>query len=291
MISPIAPFYADRLYRDLTGADESVHLASFPEADAACIDTELEARMALAQQISSQVLSLRKRERLRVRQPLRRVLVPVLNEQMASRIETMANLIKGEVNVKAIEVVRDGENTEVSIVKRVKPDFKALGPKFGKRMKAVAAAVNALDAEGIAELEREGRVAVNPDDGQGEALVEAAEVAILTDDIPGWLVSSVGGVTVALDISLDDALKGEGLARELVNRVQNLRKDAGLEVTDRIALTVDAAPEVEAVMKDNLDYIADETLANEVRWEAISGAERIELSEGINVALAVTKQD
>ena len=291
MISPIAPFYADRLYRDLTGADESVHLASFPEADAACIDTELEARMALAQQISSQVLSLRKRERLRVRQPLRRVLVPVLNEQMASRIETMANLIKGEVNVKAIEVVRDGENTEVSIVKRVKPDFKALGPKFGKRMKAVAAAVNALDAEGIAELEREGRVAVNPDDGQGEALVEVAEVAILTDDIPGWLVSSVGGVTVALDISLDDALKGEGLARELVNRVQNLRKDAGLEVTDRIALTVDAAPEVQAVMKDNLDYIADETLANEVRWEAISGAERIELSEGINVALAVTKQD
>jgi len=291
MISPIAPFYADRLYRDLTGAEESVHLASFPEADAACIDTELEARMALAQQISSQVLSLRKRERLRVRQPLRRVLVPVLNEQMASRIETMASLIRGEVNVKAIEVVRDGENTEVSIVKRVKPDFKALGPKFGKRMKAVAAAVNALDAEGIDSLEREGRVAVDPADGQGEAVVEATEVAILTDDIPGWLVSSTGGVTVALDISLDDALKGEGLARELVNRVQNLRKDAGLEVTDRIALTVDAAPEVEAVMKDNLDYIADETLANEVRWEAISGAERIELSEGIDVALAVTKQD
>jgi len=291
MISPIAPFYADRLYRDLTGAEESVHLASFPEADAACIDTELEARMALAQQISSQVLSLRKRERLRVRQPLRRVLVPVLNEQMASRIETMASLIRGEVNVKAIEVVRDGENTEVSIVKRVKPDFKALGPKFGKRMKAVAAAVNGLDAEGIATLEREGRVAVNPADGQGEAVVEATEVAILTDDIPGWLVSSTGGVTVALDISLDDALKGEGLARELVNRVQNLRKDAGLEVTDRIALTVDAAPEVEAVMKDNLDYIADETLANEVRWEAISGADRIELSEGIDVALAVTKQD
>ena len=291
MISPIAPFYADLLYRDLTGADESVHLASFPEANPACIDTELEARMALAQQISSQVLSLRKRERLRVRQPLRRVLVPVLNKQMASRIETMANLIKGEVNVKAIEVVQDGKNTEVSIVKRVKPDFKALGPKFGKRMKAVAAAVNALDAEGIAELEREGCVSVNPDDGQGEALVEVSEVAILTDDIPGWLVSSVGGVTVALDISLDDALKGEGLARELVNRVQNLRKDVGLEVTDRIALTVDAAPEVEAVMKDNLDYIAHETLANEVRWEAILGAERIELSEGINVALAVKKQD
>jgi isoleucyl-tRNA synthetase len=291
MISPIAPFYADRLYRDLTGAEESVHLAVFPEPDAACIDTELEARMALAQQISSQVLSLRKRERLRVRQPLRRVLVPVLNEQMASRIETMASLIRGEVNVKAIEVVRDGENTEVSIVKRVKPDFKALGPKFGKRMKAVAAAVNGLNAEGIATLEREGRVAVDPADGQGGAVVEATEVEILTDDIPGWLVSSTGGVTVALDISLDDALKGEGLARELVNRVQNLRKDAGLEVTDRIALTVDAAPEVEAVMKDNLDYIADETLANEVRWEAISGADRIELSEGIDVALAVTKQD
>jgi isoleucyl-tRNA synthetase len=158
-------------------------------------------------------------------------------------------------------------------------------------MKAVAAAVNALDAEGIAALEREGRVAVHPADGQGEAVVEASEVTILTDDISGWLVSSVGGVTVALDISLDDALKGEGLARELVNRVQNLRKDAGLEVTDRIALTVEAAPEVEAVMKDNLDYIADETLANDVRWGEIPGAERIELSEGIDVALAVTKQD
>ncbi|MAI24173.1 MAG: isoleucine--tRNA ligase [Crocinitomicaceae bacterium] len=291
MISPIAPFYADRLYRDLTGSDESVHLASFPEADAACIDSELEARMALAQQISSQVLSLRKRERLRVRQPLRRVLVPVLNEQMASRIETMASLIKGEVNVKAIEVIRDGENPDVSIVKRVKPDFKALGPKFGKRMKAVAAAVNALDAEGIVVLEREGRVAVDPADGLGEAMVEASEVAIMTDDIPGWLVSSIGGVTVALDISLDDTLKGEGLARELVNRVQHMRKEAGLEVTDRIALTVDAAPELEAVMKDNLVYIADETLANEVLWEIIPGADRIELSEGINVALAVTKQD
>ncbi len=291
MISPIAPFYADRLYRDLTGSDESVHLASFPEVDAACIDSELEARMALAQQISSQVLSLRKRERLRVRQPLRRVLVPVLNEQMASRIETMASLIKGEVNVKAIEVIRDGENPDVSIVKRVKPDFKALGPKFGKRMKAVAAAVNALDAEGIVVLEREGRVAVDPADGQGEAMVEASEVAIMTDDIPGWLVSSIDGVTVALDISLDDALKGEGLARELVNRVQHMRKDAGLEVTDRIALTVDAAPELEAVMKDNLVYIADETLANEVCWEVIPGADKIELSEGINVALAVTKQD
>lgn len=291
MISPIAPFYADRLYRDLTGSDESVHLASFPEADAACIDSELEARMALAQQISSQVLSLRKRERLRVRQPLRRVLVPVLNEQMASRIETMAPLIKGEVNVKAIEVIRDGQNPGVSIVKRVKPDFKALGPKFGKRMKAVAAAVHALDAEGIVVLEREGRVAVDPADGLGAAMVEASEVAIMTDDIPGWLVSSIGGVTVALDISLDDALTGEGLARELVNRVQSMRKDTGLEVTDRIVLTVDAAPELEAVMKDNLVYIAHETLANEVCWEVIPGADKIELSEGINVALAVTKQD
>ncbi|HBP45345.1 MAG TPA: isoleucine--tRNA ligase [Flavobacteriales bacterium] len=291
LISPIAPFYADRLFRDLTGTEESVHLATFPEVDEECIDAELEARMELAQQISSQVLSLRKRERLRVRQPLRRVLVPVLNEQTVSRIETMASLIKGEVNVKAIEVVRDGDNTEVSIVKRVKPDFKALGPKFGKRMKAVAAAVNAMDEHEIALLEREGRVAVSPEDGKGEAFVEVSEVEIFTDDVPGWVVSSVNGVTVALDISLDDALRGEGIARELVNRVQNMRKDAGLEVTDRISLTVEAAPKVEAVMKDNLDYIADETLANEVRWETIPGADKIELSEGINVALEVTKQD
>ena len=289
MVSPIAPFYADRLYQDLTGTTDSVHLASFPVANEEAIDRELEARMALAQQISSQVLSLRKRERLRVRQPLRRVLVPVLNSTMAGRIEAMTDLIQGEVNVKAIEIVHDGADSEVQIVKRVKPDFKALGPKFGKRMKAVAAAVNALDAEGIATLERDGKVSVLPADGEGDAWVEVTEVEILTDDIPGWLVSSVGGVTVALDITLDDQLRGEGLARELVNRVQNLRKDAGLEVTDRITLTVSAEPNVEAVMKDNLGYIADETLADEVNWGGIPGAESIELSEGINVALAVTK--
>ena len=289
MVSPIAPFYADRLFRDLNGTEDSVHLAEFPIADASCIDTELEARMALAQQISSQVLSLRKRERLRVRQPLRRVLVPVLDEAMARRVEAMTALIQGEVNVKAVELIKDGDDAEVQIVKRVKPDFKALGPKFGKRMKAIAAAVNELGADGIATLEREGKVSVEPADGQGTAWVEVSEVAIMTDDIPGWDVSSVDGVTVALDITLDDELKGEGLARELVNRVQNLRKDAGLEVTDRIALTVSAQPDVEAVMRHNLGYIADETLADEVNWGGLSETDSIELSEGINVALAVTK--
>jgi isoleucyl-tRNA synthetase len=156
-------------------------------------------------------------------------------------------------------------------------------------MKAIAAAVNELGADGIATLEREGKVSVEPADGQGTAWVEVSEVAIMTDDIPGWVVSSVGGVTVALDITLDDELKGEGLARELVNRVQNLRKDAGLEVTDRIALTVSAQPDVEAVMRHNLGYIADETLADEVNWGGLSETDSIELSEGINVALEVTK--
>ena len=175
-------------------------------------------------------------------------------------------------------------------MKKVKPDFKAMGPRFGKRMKAIAAAVSALDADSIALLEKDGSIEVDPQDGQGIAQVDLADVEVLTEDIPGWLVSSAGGVTVALDITLDESLRAEGLARELVNRVQNERKDAGLEVTDRIELVVSAAPEIESVLKENLAYIAQETLADEVLWKELRGGEQIQLSEGATVALAVTKK-
>lgn len=210
MASPIAPFYADQLHRDLTGSEESVHLATFPTSDASVIDVELEARMALAQQISSQVLSLRKREGIRVRQPLRRILLPALGDRVAERIEKVDAIIRSEVNIKEITLIRDAGDSEVTIVKKVKPDFKAMGPRFGKRMKAIAAAVSALDADSIALLEKDGSIEVDPQDGQGIAQVDLADVEVLTEDIPGWLVSSAGGVTVALDITLDDSLRAEG---------------------------------------------------------------------------------
>ena len=290
LASPIAPFYADQLFRDLEGAQgASVHLTEFPTSDAAAIDLELEARMALAQQISSQVLSLRKREKIRVRQPLRRILIPVLDDQTAHRIQAMSDLIQGEVNVKGIELVRDGEDHGISIVKKVKPDFKALGPLFGKRMKAVATAITGLNASAIAEFEKNGKFQVSPEDGEGDAWVSLSDVEILTEDIPGWLVSSAAGVTVALDITLDDALIAEGLSRELVNRVQNLRKESGLEVTDRIELFVQASEEIQTMLKRNLDYITAETLADSLRWNVTESATEVELTEGTYVSLLVKK--
>ena len=289
MASPIAPFYCDRLHQDINPGAESVHLMEFPQVDADCIDTELEERMKLAQQISSQALSLRKREKIRVRQPLRRILVPVLDETIERRIRAVEGLICGEINVKQVELLKDESDSDVSIVKRVKPDFKALGPRFGKRMKSVAAAVNAMSAEDIVALERDGQFEVNPNDDQGPAVISTSDVEIMTDDIPGWLVSSAAGVTVALDITLDEALRSEGVARELINRVQGVRKDCGLEVTDRIQLTLDAADEIRAAIEVNLDYIRVETLADEVKWQKSATTTEVDLGEGTTLHIGVDK--
>jgi isoleucyl-tRNA synthetase len=289
MASPIAPFYCDRLHQDINPGAESVHLMEFPQVDADCIDTELEERMKLAQQISSQALSLRKREKIRVRQPLRRILVPVLDETIERRIRAVEGLICGEINVKQVELLKDESDSDVSIVKRVKPDFKALGPRFGKRMKSVAAVVNAMSAEDIVALERDGQFEVNPNDDQGPAVISTSDVEIMTDDIPGWLVSSAAGVTVALDITLDEALRSEGVARELINRVQGVRKDCGLEVTDRIQLTLDAADEIRAAIEVNLDYIRVETLADEVKWEKSATTTEVDLGEGTTLHIGVDK--
>ena len=213
----------------------------------------------------------------------------MLDEVVERRIKAIEQLICGEINVKHIELLKDDSNTEVSIVKRVKPDFKALGPRFGKRMKAIAAAVNKLDSEGIGELERNGQLEVHPEDGQGPAVIGLSDVDILTDDIPGWLVSSASGVTVALDITLDEELRSEGLARELVNRVQNIRKDQGLEVTDKILLTLHATDEIRATIEENLDYIRLETLADELLWQESEDAVEVDLSEGIALEIGVEK--
>lgn len=292
--SPIAPFFTDRLYRDVNeglgvsrdGAENSVHLADFPKADASIIDKELEIRMELARKLSSQVLSLRKREMIKVRQPLRRIMVPVLDDISAQRLAAIEDLIRTEVNVKEVEVIRDGGG----IVKSIKPDFKALGPRYGKRMKAIAVAVNGLGSDEAEKLEFQGSLMITPDDGQGEIELLLSDVQIATEDIPGWLVSSEGGLTVALDITIDDELKSEGLSRELVNRVQNLRKDTGLEVIDRITLFIDANDEVKGRLVENLDYIRTQTLAKEVIWQDQAGAVQIELDETTFVKVQVVKR-
>jgi isoleucyl-tRNA synthetase len=292
--APIAPFFMDRLYRDVNegigvsrdGAENSVHLALFPEPNSNKIDSDLEERMELARKLSSQVLSLRKREKIRVRQPLRRIMVPALDDQSAAQIAAIKDLIITEVNVKELEVIRDGGG----IVKSIKPDFKALGPKYGKRMKAIAAAVNALPAEAADELESKGSIMIAPDDGQGVIELHVSDVQIATEDIPGWLVSSEGGVTVALDITIDEGLRSEGLSRELVNRVQNLRKDTGLEVTDRITLLINANDDLKHRLEGNLDYIRTQTLASDVEWTNHAEAVEIELDENNLVQVHVVKQ-
>lgn len=263
LIAPISPFYADRLYRDLTGnEDQSVHLAMFPEADSSVIDKKLEERMRLAQTITSLVLSLRRKANLKVRQPLQRIMIPAIDSAQAESIMAMKDLILGEVNVKELQLV-SGDDT--MLVKRVKPDFKKLGPKFGKAMKQVAAAVQSMSQHDIATLEREGSITLQL--GDAPATIELCDVEVMSEDIPGWLVASEGNVTVALDITVTPELRMEGLARDIVNRIQNIRKDRNYEITDKIVLTF--APEADdadtrAALEAYGSYIARQVLANDL---------------------------
>ncbi|MEE3225754.1 MAG: isoleucine--tRNA ligase, partial [Bacteroidota bacterium] len=232
--APVAPFFMDRLYKDLNGltnkeAAESVHLSDFPESNTAFIDTTLEHKMQKAQTISSLTLSLRAKEKIKVRQPLQRIMIPVLDEAQRDEIIAVQDLIKSEVNVKEIELIDDASGI---LVKNIKPNFKVLGPRFGRDMKVVANAINAMSAQDISTIENEGEITV---DINGKSVTLAPEdVEITSQDIEGWLVASSGSLTVALDVTLTDELKKEGIARELVNRIQNLRKDSGFEVTDKI---------------------------------------------------------
>lgn len=238
LMAPIAPFYADRLYMDLisvTGRDNvvSVHLANFPVADESLINTELEARMQMAQDVTSMVLALRRKVNIKVRQPLQCIMIPVVDEDQKRHIEAVKDLIMSEVNVKEVRFV---EGASGVLVKKVKCDFKKLGPKFGKQMKAVAAAVSEMSQEAIAELEKNGKYTFQLDGG--EAVVEATDVEIFSEDIPGWLVANEGKLTVALEVTVTEELKREGIARELVNRIQNIRKSSGFEITDKINIVL-----------------------------------------------------
>lgn len=258
LMAPFAPFYSDMLYRDLTGA-QSVHLAKFPTVDESEIDPNLENRMALAQIITSMVLALRRKVNIKVRQPLSTIMIPVVDEAQRESIESMSQLILSEVNVKNIKFVN---NEDGVLVKKVKPDFKKLGPKFGKQMKAVAAAINALTQKEIVDFEKNGCIKVEFDGASAE--ISAADVEIYSEDIPGWLVANEGNVTVALDVTITDELRREGIARDIVNRVQNIRKNRNYDITDRIRLVVESNSESDSAINEFKDYIRGQVLANSV---------------------------
>ena len=264
MASPIAPFFMDNLYRDLTkitSADKfsSVHLDEFPKADESLIDESLERKMQKAQTISSMVLSLRKKEMIRVRQPLQRIMIPVLDQQDKEDIEAVSDLIASEVNVKEIELIND---TSGILIKNIKPNFKILGPKFGKNMRFVGAAIQNLSDKDIESIEKNGKLSIDINGALETILLE--EVEISTQDIEGWLVANQGNLTVALDVSINEDLKNEGIARELVNRIQNLRKESGLEVTDKIRITLKKDGVIDKAVESNATYIKNETLTKEL---------------------------
>ena len=272
LMAPIAPFYADMLYRDLTGSDTSVHLAAYPKADEAAIDSKLEKCMAIAQQITSMVLSLRRKKNLKVKQPLTAIMIPVLDEAQKQDIEAVADLIMSEVNVKGINYV--GGDAGI-LVKRIKPDFKKLGPKFGKNMKAAAQALTSLEQSQIAQFEKDGKIALTLN-GE-EAVVELADVEVISEDIPGWLVANDGNITVALDITITDDLRKEGIARELVNRIQNVRKSKDFNITDRIVVKITPDEHVNDAVAQFKDYIAKQVLAVAIELAPVEGADVIAL--------------
>jgi isoleucyl-tRNA synthetase len=265
LMAPIAPFYADKLYLDLTtvasdNAPLSVHLVDFPVSQANYIDSDLEARMQIAQQLSSMILALRRKVSIKVRQPLTAIMVPAVDAKQRAHIDAVSGLILSEVNVKELRFV---ENTGGMLVKRIKPDFKKLGPKCGKAMKEVAALLTGMTQDGIRAFEESGQVVLSV---AGLSIqVEAGDVEILSEDIPGWLVANDGRLTVALDVTVTEALKLEGLARELVNRIQNLRKSSGYEITDKIHVVIEPHNEVDQVLVEWGDYIKSQTLALSVK--------------------------
>jgi isoleucyl-tRNA synthetase len=297
LMSPVAPFFSDWLYLNLTapqqgntnvtGLHDSVHLSYLPEPDAALVDPELEARMKLAQDISSMVLSIRKKEGIRVRQPLGRVRIPALDDYFRSRVNAIAGLVLAEVNVKHIELVDESESR---MVKNLRLNFKTLGRKCGKHMKAVQdfaannaqAVIQGIEVSGKFDLPLNGEIiTLLPED-----------VEIIPVDIPGWKVANQGSLTVALDVTISDELRKEGIAREFVNRIQNLRKSSGLEVTDKISVKIGADGAFSEAIRSNSEYIRGQVLAGEiVLEEGLAGGELVEIEEGVNARIQIQKMN
>ncbi len=289
LMAPIAPFYADRLYQDLTsvtgrGESLSVHLAKFPECDEASVDSELEYRMELAQQISSMVLALRKKEALIVRQPLQKIAIPAADELMKSRIEAVKQLILSEVNVKELVFV-EGDGI---LVKKIKCNFRTLGKKFGKLMKSVNVAVTEMTQEQIAELERNGNITLQVEGT--DALIELADVEIFSEDVPGWTVANEGALTVALDVEVTEELRREGIAREIVKKIQAMRKESGFDITDRISLLVSSNEVSDAAVEQFRDYICNQVLADTLSiCDSVEGGSVLEL-DGAVLYIAVARK-
>jgi len=264
--APVAPFYMERLYRDLSavtsGGYESVHLSDFPVYDPAMVNRALESKMQKAQNISSLVLSIRQKEKIKVRQPLQKIMIPVLDKQQRKEIEAVSDLIKSEVNVKEIELLDDASGV---LVKKIKPNFKVLGPRYGSEMKKIAAAVALMDQEDIREIERQGEIILALENKSINLQLEDVEIS--SQDIEGWLVASSGSLTVALDVTISEELRKEGIARELVNRIQNLRKESGYEVTDKIDIKILKDGLLEKAVVSNINYIKTETLAADLNFE------------------------
>ncbi|MDD6356780.1 MAG: isoleucine--tRNA ligase [Bacteroidales bacterium] len=286
LMAPIAPFYADRLYRDLKGG-ASVHLTSFPVPDKSLVDKHLEECMYLAQQSSSMILALRKKAEKKVRQPLQKAVIPVSDAKMMEELNYVAELIKTEVNVKELQVVT-AEDSSVKLVKRIKPNFKTLGKKYGKQMKEIAAAVGALSQDEISSIERNGQITLPLP--SGEVLVELADVEIATEDMPGWLVANEGALTIALDIEVSEELRQEGVARELVNRIQNIRKSSGFEITDKIAVEIERMDEISTAVETFKEYISSQVLATSLTLtDKIENATELDFEDYV-VKVKVTKK-
>ncbi|QWX83394.1 isoleucine--tRNA ligase [Cellulophaga sp. HaHaR_3_176] len=275
--APVAPFFMDRLYKDLTNTTrkenfESVHLADFPVYNQSIVNKELESKMAKAQTISSLVLSIRQKEKIKVRQPLQKIMIPVLDEKQKEEIIAVSDLIKSEVNVKEIQLLDDASGI---LVKQIKPNFKVLGPKFGKDMKLVASAVAKFNQEDIQKIEQDSEISIEI--SNKSITLQLQDVEISSQDIEGWLVATSGAITVALDVTINEDLRKEGIARELVNRIQNIRKESGFEVTDRIKIKILKDAFLEDAVKSNLTYIKTETLTAELDFEE-------ELENGTDIA-------
>ena len=289
--APIAPFYMDRIFLDLnavTGKDthDSIHLTDFPVMQESLINKDLEERMQMAQKFSSMVLSLRKKSNIRVRQPLNKIMIPVLDSKFEKQLKEVESLILSEVNVKELEYLED---TTGVLVKSIKPNFKALGPKYGKMMKQIAAAVNAFDQDDISKIEEDEKYMLNIDGQELEILLD--DVEVMTEDIPGWLIAGMGKLTVALDITLTPELLEEGIARDLINRIQNLRKDQGFEVTDKINLKIEKNNKISDAIQNNYDYICSETLAESLDLKDVLPQDsfRVELTDKVEARIIIEK--
>ena len=285
LMAPISPFYSDMLYRDLTGSTKSVHLMLYPTACESVIDRDLEHRMAMAQKVTSMVLALRRKKNLKVRQPLTSIMIPVTDDAQRAAIEAVSDLITSEVNVKGIKFVG---NDEGILVKKVKPDFKKLGPKYGKIMKALAAQLTTMSQADILKLEQDGSIKLMV--GDQEAVVDTTDVEIISEDIPGWLVTNEGNLTVALDITVTDELRREGMARELVNRIQNVRKSKNFDITDKVIVTINPDDRINDAIESYGDYIARQVLAVAINVDPVEGDDAITLDmDGWDLKIKVEK--